>query len=68
MITVKETTSRELTTPADIVAFLGERYKAMQGGDLAPAIELRARRKEGLAVGQGEAHVLRIRELDAVCA
>lgn len=45
MITVKETKSRELTTPADIVAYLGERYETMQGGDLAPgdAVDITSR-------------------------
>ncbi|MBY0258997.1 hypothetical protein [Methylobacterium sp.] len=45
MITVQETKSRELATPADIVAYLSERYAAATAGDLAPgdAVDISAR-------------------------
>lgn len=45
MITVQETRTRELATPGDIVAYLGERYAAMGASDLAPgdAVDITAR-------------------------
>lgn len=53
MITVTETSKRELATPEEILAFLSERYAAQDPDRFAPGTRVRIKSRTGLGPEYG---------------